>query len=158
MTMTKAKFTLALLLMLPAAAVAAGPTSGTSGTGDQSPITVAVALPAAALQGTWIGTFRSKHAHIAPFTLTLLIDSNMLGHIIGPSGLTSYCLLKNADLQVITDGSRTVLAGTDPNGNTLTFDGTVDDTGTVLDLNYWANGSATGNCETDDGTAHLVKQ
>jgi hypothetical protein len=51
----------------PWAAVGAGPLPGPSGTGDQSRITAAAASQEAAVQGTWSGTFRSKHSHIAPF-------------------------------------------------------------------------------------------
>ena len=110
-TMTRAKFTLGLLLMLPASTVGAGPLPSTSGTGDQSRITAAAASPEAAVQGTWSGTFRSKHTHIAPFTLTLVINPDMHGHLINKSGLTSYCLLRDVDLHVIVNGSNAALAG-----------------------------------------------
>jgi hypothetical protein len=78
--------------------------------------------------------------------------------VIDTSGLTSYCLLRDVDLHVIVKGSNAVLAGTDEVGNTITFDGTIDKTGTVLTLNYVTNGSATGKCESDDGTAYLEKR
>jgi hypothetical protein len=157
--MTRAKFTLALLLMLPASAVGAGPLGGrTSMTGDQIRIAAAAASPEAAFQGTWSGTFRSKHTHIAPFTLTLVVNPDMHAHLVNKSGLTSYCLLRNVDLHVIVHGSNAALAGMDEVGNTITFQGTIDKTGRVLTLNYVTNGSASGKCESDDGTAHLVKQ
>jgi hypothetical protein len=155
--MTSAKFTLALLLMLPASAVGVGPLGGQSMTGDQSGITAAAASPEAAVQGTWSGTFRSKHSHIAPFTLTLVVNADMHGHL-NNSGLTSYCLLRDVDLHVTVNGSNAALAGTDEVGNTITFQGTIDKTGRVLTLNYVTNGSASGKCESDDGTARLVKQ
>src|SRR2546426_1895087 len=98
--MTRAKFTLALLLMLPASTVGAGPLPGTSRTGDQSPIAAAAASPEAAVQGTWSGTFRSKHSHIAPFTLALEVNPDMHGHLINKSGITSYCLLRDVDLNL----------------------------------------------------------
>ncbi|MGH9776694.1 MAG: hypothetical protein ACRD50_17330, partial [Candidatus Acidiferrales bacterium] len=145
--MTRAKFTLGLLLMLPASIVGAGPLPGTSGTGDQSRITAAAASPEAAVQGTWSGTFRSKHSHIAPFTLTLVVNPTMHGHLINKSGLTSYCLLRDADLHVIVNGSNVALASTDEVGNTITFEGTIDKTARVLTLNYVTNGSASGKCE-----------
>jgi hypothetical protein len=156
--MTREKFTLALLLMLPASTVGAGPLPRTSGTGDQSRITAPAASQEAAVQGTWSGTFRSTHSHIAPFTLTLVINPDKHGRVIDTSGLTSYCLLRDVDLHVIVKGSNAVLAGTDEVGNTITFDGTIDKTGTVLTLNYVTNGSATGKCESDDGTAYLEKR
>jgi hypothetical protein len=156
--MTKAKFTLGLLLMLPASAVGAVPIAGTIGTGDQSRITLAAASPNAAAQGTWSGTFRSKHTHIAPFTLSLVVNPDMHGHLTNTSGLASYCLLRNVDLHVIISGSNVILAGTDEVGNTLTFEGTIDTTGRVLTTHYVTNGSASGKCESDDGTAYLQKQ
>jgi hypothetical protein len=154
--MTRAKFTLALLLMLPASA--AGLLGGPSMTGDQSRIAAAAASPEAAVQGTWSGTFRSKHSHIAPFTLTLVVNADMHGQLTNKSGLASYCLLRNVDLHVTVNGSNAALAGTDEVGNTITFQGTIDKTGRVLTLNYVTNGSASGKCESDDGTARLVKQ
>jgi hypothetical protein len=156
--MTRAKFTLGLLLMLPTSTVGAGPLPGTSMTGGQSGVTVAAASPEAAVQGTWSGTFRSKHSHIAPFTLTLVVNPDMHGHLTGTSGLGSYCLLRNADLHVIVSNSKAILAGTDEVGNSLTFEGTIDTAGRVLTLNYVTNGSASGKCESDDGTAFLQKQ
>ena len=36
--------------------------------------------------------------------------------------------------------------------------GTLDKTGTLLKSTYILNGSATGNCETDDGLGTLVKR
>jgi hypothetical protein len=156
--MTREIFTLALLLMLPGSTVGAGPLPRTIGAGDQSRITAAAASQEAAVQGTWSGTFRSKHSHIAPFTLTLVVNPDMHGRVINKSGLTSYCLLRDVDLHVIVNGSNAVLAGTDEVGNTITFQGTMDKTGRVLTLNYVTNGSASGKCESDDGTAYLEKR
>jgi hypothetical protein len=155
--MTRAKFTLALLLMLPASTVGAGLLPRTSGIGDQSRMAAAAASPEANLQGTWTGTFRSKHTRIAPFTLCVAIDPDMHGRVINKSGITS-CLGRDVDLHVIVNGSDAVLAGTDELGNTITFHGTIDKTGKVLTFNYVTNGSASGKCESDDGTANLVKQ
>ena len=157
--MTRAQFTLGLLLMLPlASTVGAAPLPGAIGTGNQSRITLAAASPEAAAQGTWSGTFRSKHTHIAPFTLTLVVGPNKHGHLANASGLASYCLLRNVDLHVIVSGSNVILAGTDKIGNTLTFEGSIDSTGRVLTTHYVTNGGATGKCESDDGTAYLQKQ
>jgi len=36
--------------------------------------------------------------------------------------------------------------------------GTVDKTGTLLKASYILNGSATGRCETDNGTGNLAKR
>jgi hypothetical protein len=156
--MTRTKVTLGVLLvLLLTSIVGAEPLRGTSVTGDQSGTAAAATSQQAAVQGTWSGTFRSKHSHIAPFTLTLVVNADMHGHL-NNSGLTSYCLLRDVDLHVTVNGSNAALAGTDEVGNTITFQGTIDKTGRVLTLNYVTNGSASGKCESDDGTARLVKQ
>ena len=56
------------------------------------------------------------------------------------------------------NGSNVVLAGSDKKGDTVTFEGTVDNTGTVLKLNYIINGSASARCEIDDGTGTMGKR
>jgi hypothetical protein len=40
----------------------------------------------------------------------------------------------------------------------MTLRGSLDSTGTLLKSTYVLNGSATGGCETDDGTGTLAKQ
>jgi hypothetical protein len=82
----------------------------------------------------------------------------MHGHVINNPGLTSRCLLRDVDLHVIVNGSDVVLAGTDKLGNTITFHGIIDKTGRVLTFNYVTNGSRSGKCESDDGTAYLEKK
>ncbi len=156
--MTREKCMLALLLMLPALTVGAGPLPRPSGTGDQSGITAAATSQEAAVQGTWSGTFRSHHIHPAPFTLDVVVGPAMHGRLVNQSGITSCLTGSDVDLHVIVNGSDVVLAGTDKVGNTLTFHGAIDKTGRVLTLNYVTNGSASGKCESDDGTAHLEKQ
>jgi hypothetical protein len=54
-------------------------------------------------------------------------------------------------------GLNVVLAGSGPNGDSITFKGTVDSAGTQLTLNYILNASASGKCETDDGAGTLDK-
>ena len=150
--MTNTKFTLAIpFMLLLTSIVGVGPLRVTSVTADQSDTQAAV-------QGTWSGTFRSSHSHIAPFVLTLAINPDMHGHVINKSGITSYCLLKDIDLHVTVNDSKTSLAGTDDVGNTITFVGTIDKTGRLLTLHYVTNGSASGKCESDDGTANLEKR
>jgi hypothetical protein len=149
--MTSTKFTLGVLLMLLLTSiVGAGPLRGasvTDGTSQQ-----------AAVQGTWSGTFRSSRSNIAPFMITLVINPDMHGHLINKSGISSYCLLKDVDLYVTVTGSNASLAGTDEDGNTITFEGTIDKTGRLLTLHYVTNGSATGKCESDDGIGNLEKR
>ena len=149
--MTSTKFTLGVLLMLLLTSiVGAGPLRGasvTDGTSQQ-----------AAVQGTWSGTFRSSRSKIAPFMITLVINPDMRGHLINKSDIGPYCLLKDVDLYVTVNGSNASLAGTDKDGNTITFDGTIDKTGRLLTLHYVTNGSASGKCESDNGIGNLEKR
>jgi hypothetical protein len=165
--MTTEKLILAPLLMLLASTAEGGLLPRISGTGDQSRIIATAASQDGQnqndnVQGTWSGTFRSRHPFPAPFTLTVAIgpgtDGRMHGRIVNQSGITSCLARGDVDLQVIVNGSDVVLAGSDQVGNTLTFHGTIDNTGKVLTFNYVTNGSASGKCESDDGTANLQKQ
>src|SRR5712692_3156838 len=107
--------------------------------------------------GTWSGTFFSKHSNVAPFTMTVVINPDSGGHLIGTSTLSSDCL-KEVRLEVTVTGSKVVLSGSDESGDNITVRGTVDKTGTLLKASYILNGSATGRCETDDGTGNLAKR
>jgi hypothetical protein len=107
--------------------------------------------------GTWSGTFFSKHANVASFTMTVVIDQDERGALIGSSSLNSDCL-KGVQLRVTVTGSKVVLAGSNEEGNNITLRGTVDKTGTLLKSTYILNGSATGTCETDDGSGSLAKR
>ncbi len=113
--------------------------------------------PATDIRGTWSGTFFSKHSNVAPFTMTVVINPDSRGHLIGTSTLNSDCL-KDVHLEVTVTGSNVVLAGSDENGDNITVRGTVDKTGTLLKASYILNGSATGRCETDNGTGSLAKR
>ena len=113
--------------------------------------------PALDVRGTWSGTFFSKHSNVAPFTMTVVINPDSRGHLIGTSSLNSDCL-KGVQLEVTVTGSQVVLAGSDEEGDSMTVRGTVDKTGTLLKTNYILNGSASGRCETDDGTGSLAKR
>lgn len=78
--------------------------------------------------------------------------------MIGKSRISSDCLKDiDVDLHVTVDGSNVSLAGSDQAGDTVTLHGTIDKTGTLLNLHYMINGSASGRCESDDGTGHMVK-
>jgi len=107
--------------------------------------------------GTWSGTFISKNADIAPFTITIKISSDSRGHLIGDSSLVSDCL-DNHRLEVTVSGSNVVLAGSDAKGDTVTFRGTIDTTSGLMTLDYIINGSASGRCETDNGSGTLGKR
>jgi hypothetical protein len=112
---------------------------------------------AADVRGRWSGSFHSNHSDVAPFTITVVITPNSKGHLVGNSELNSKCL-KGADLQVTVTGAEVVLAGSDKQGNNMTLRGTLDNTGTLLKSTYILNGSATGGCETDDGTGTLTRR
>jgi hypothetical protein len=109
------------------------------------------------ITGVWSGTFNSNHPDVASFTIRVVITKNLDGHILGNSTLTSHCL-KGANLEVTVTGSTVVLAGSDEKGDNITVRGTLDDSGTLLTSTYILNGSATGGCETDDGTGTMTKQ
>jgi hypothetical protein len=123
-----------------------GQTNSTAGPGHQSDT-----------RGTWSGALFSKHSNVPPSTITVVITPNSKGHLIGNSSLNSDCL-KGADLEVTVTGSTVVLAGHDAEGDSMTLRGTLDSTGTILTSSYILNGSATGKCETDDGTGTLTKR
>lgn len=109
------------------------------------------------VRGRWSGTLSSNHSGVAPFTITVAINADSRGHIVGSSTLNSQCL-KGARLEVTVTGSTVVLAGSDKAGNNMTLRGSLDNTGTLLKSAYILNGSATGGCETDDGTGTLTKR
>jgi len=109
-----------------------------------------------ALQGTWSGAFFSKHS-TAGFTLTVVIAPDSRGHLVGDSTLSSNCL-KGAKLEVTATASNVVLAGSDAEGDSLTIHGTLDSSGSLMQGTYVLNGSASGRCETDNGTGNLAKR
>ena len=112
---------------------------------------------AAEVRGTWSGTFYSKHSNMMPFTMTVEITPDAKGHLIGTSSLSSNCI-RGAKLHVTVSGATVVLAGSDEEGDNITVRGTVDSSGSLLKSTYIMNGSATGKCETDDGTGELAKR
>jgi hypothetical protein len=147
---------LVLMTMMRAASVSAA-----SPTGDQSQraaSTDSSTQPAAPdFKGTWSGTFFSKHANVPAFTMTVVINPDSQGHLIGSASLNSDCL-KDLQLEVSVAGSTIVLSGSDEDGNNITVRGTVDNAVTLLKAKYVLNGSATGRCEGDTGTGNLAKR
>ena len=146
-----------LLLSLLVLMGAASPYAASPGDRSASATGSPQQQPATDFRGTWSGTFFSKHSNVAPFTMTVVINPDSRGHLIGSSSLNSECL-KGAQLEVTVTGSNIVLAGSDEEGDSITVRGTVDKTGTLLKVNYILNGSATGKCETDDGAGSLAKR
>ena len=139
----------------------AGSPYGASFTDDQNQLSTSA--PSSTQQagidvrGKWSGTLFSNHSDVAPFTMTVVITPDSRGHLIGGSSFNADCL-KNAHLEVTVKGSTVVLAGSDKEGDNITLRGTLDNTGTLLTLTYVLNGSASGRCETDDGTGTLGKR
>jgi hypothetical protein len=68
------------------------------------------------VRGIWSGTLYSKHSNVVPFTITVEINPDARGRLIGASSLISDCL-KGAKLQVTVTGSTVVLAGSDEEGD-----------------------------------------
>jgi hypothetical protein len=109
------------------------------------------------LTGTWSGTFISRYPDVSSFTITVKINKNSTGHLVGDASLVSDCLDSHR-LEVTVNGSNVLLAGSDAKGDTVSFEGTVDDTSTVLKLNYIINGSPSARCEIDNGTGTMGKR
>jgi hypothetical protein len=154
--MTSEKFVFGIPFLL-ISVFGAGLLHGASVPGDQSNIAAAGSSQQADAHGTWSGAFRSRYSDIAPITIIAVINPDASGHLIGKSSIISDCL-KDADLQVTVDGSNVTVAGSDQDGDTVTFQGTIDKTGTLVPLHYIINGSASGRCEVDDGTGSARKQ
>src|SRR6516225_4572201 len=101
--MRRGNFALALLLMLPVSAVAMEPD----------------------IHGHWSGAFRSKHFHIAPFTLDMDIDADDMpehhgrkhGRLKKNSG-PAYCLAGDVNIQIEREGSNVIISGTNASGAT----------------------------------------
>ena len=89
--------------------------------------------------------------------MRVVINRDGNGRLVGNSTLNSECI-KGVSLQVTVTGSQVVLAGSDREGDSLTVRGVVDNTGTIMETGYIMNGSASGRCETDDGTGRLARQ
>src|SRR5260370_6164056 len=126
--------------------------SSTDGQSKQAISGAGSTQPAAEVRGTWSGTFYSKHSNVAPFTMTVVINPDSRGHLIGSSTLSSDCL-KDARLEVTVTGSNVVLAGSDEDGDNITVRGTVYKTGALLKASYILNGSAPSADGTHDATA-----
>jgi hypothetical protein len=109
------------------------------------------------ISGTWSGTFFSKHSNFVPFTMTVTIKADAPGHYIGTATLNSDCL-KEAHLEVRVSGSGVVLAGSDEAGDNITVRGTIDNSAKLLKASYILHASASGRCETDQGTGTLSRR
>jgi hypothetical protein len=148
--------TLRLLCVTSVAAVCLIYASGAYAS-DQRISMVAGSRSSTTLQGTWSGTFTSNSPGTEPFTITVVINPDSRGRLVGDASLVFECI-KSHKLQVTVNGSAVVLAGSDSEGDNITFRGTLDSTGTLLNLNYVLNGSAGRRCETDNGSGTLGKR
>jgi hypothetical protein len=155
--MTSTRWSLGVLLLLIAIRGSAL-LYGSDTTSNQTDMSASASSPQAAdVKGTWSGTFHSGHAGAAPFTITVVVDEDSSGHLIGKSTLSHDCL-RDLNLNVTVTGSKVSLAGSDQDGANITFLGTIDKTGTMLKLRYIVNGSASGRCESDNGTGNMGKR
>jgi hypothetical protein len=112
------------------------------------------AAVASEFTGRWQGTLSSRNYGSVP--VTLVVNQGVGTKLTGAVNLISRCL-RDADLNVTTAGSNVVMAGANPKGDTITFKGSLNDTATQLTVTYIINGSASGECETDDGSGTLKK-
>ncbi len=86
-----------------------------------------------------------------------MIDQCSKGNLVGSAQLSSDCV-RAAKLQVTVKGSKVSMAGSDQDGANITFLGTIDSTGAMLDLRYIVNGSSSGRCESDNGTGNMGRR
>lgn len=105
--------------------------------------------------GKWSGNFSSINFASFPATITITQDAN--GNLRGAAVLNSNCMTQGA-LVIRFSGSTIYLVGSDRESDNITFRGTLDSTGTQMNLSYILNASASGRCETDQGNGTLTKQ
>lgn len=113
------------------------------------------AAPGGAPVGTWSGNLSSRNFASFPATIAITQDAN--GNLRGAAVLHSSCMSEGA-LVVRFSGSNISLVGSDRESDNITFRGTLDSTGTQMSLSYILNASASGRCETDQGSGTLTKQ
>ena len=156
--MTKRSFSLSAVLIALLMPIIVVMTRSATTQGTFAASSVGSTPPSEAdVRGTWSGTFLSKHPHVPSFLMRVVINRDGNGRLVGNSTLNSECI-KGVSLQVTVTDSQVVLAGSDREGDSLTVRGVVDNTGTIMETGYIMNGSASGRCETDDGTGRLARQ
>lgn len=158
MTGKRCGFLLALVVCLALAVAAPSLQAGGATPGSDTLARPVSSDPQAAWSGTtWSGTFQSMHSGVSPFTITVLISPDENGNLVGTTSSAADCFT-DSTLQVSVKGAGVVLAGSDPEGNNITFRGSLDNSGTLLNLNYVLNSSASGRCESDNGSGTLGKR
>jgi hypothetical protein len=116
---------------------------------------MAVAQGQSHAAGNWSGRFSSHN--YASFPVSFAITQDAHGHLHGKASIVHPCI-KDSTLIVTMVGNNIVLAGSDADGDTITFRGNIDNAGTLLNLGFVLNGSPSGRCETDQGEGSLGKQ
>ena len=116
---------------------------------------VALAQGQSRAKGNWSGRFSSHN--FASFPVSIAITEGANGHLHGEANMAHPCM-KAGKLIVTIIGNSIVLGGSDADGDTITFNGTIDRAGTLLDLGFVLNGSPSARCETDQGKGSMEKQ
>jgi hypothetical protein len=116
----------------------------------------AIALPQGQSRaiGNWSGRFSSHNFASFPVSIAITQDAN--GHLHGEANMAHPCV-KAGKLIVTIVNNSIVLGGSDTDGDTITFRGTIDAAGTLLDLSFVLNGSPSARCETDQGNGSMEK-
>lgn len=116
--------------------------------------TIALAQGQSRGVGNWSGQFSSHNFASFPVSITITQDAS--GRLHGKSNMAHPCV-KQSTLIVTIVGNNIVLGGSDAEGDTITFNGTIDPAGTLLDLSFVLNGSPSARCETDQGKGSMGK-
>lgn len=116
---------------------------------------VALAQGQSRATGNWAGQFSSHN--FASFPVSIVITQDANGHLHGTANMAHPCV-KTGKLIVTMVDNNIVLGGSDADGDTITFSGTIDSAGTLLDLSFVLNGSPSARCETDQGKGSMEKQ
>jgi hypothetical protein len=116
---------------------------------------IALAQGQSRAKGNWSGQFSSHNFASFPVSIAITQDAN--GHLHGEANMAHPCMKGGKLIVTIVDNS-IVLGGSDADGDTITFNGTIDTAGTLLDLSFVLNGSPSARCETDQGKGSMEKQ
>lgn len=117
--------------------------------------TVALAQGQSRARGNWSGQFSSHNFASFPVSIAITQDAN--GNLHGTANMAHPCV-KAGKLIVTMVDNNIVLGGSDAEGDTITFSGTIDSAGTLMDLSFVLNGSPSARCETDQGKGSMEKQ
>jgi hypothetical protein len=107
--------------------------------------------------GRWSGAFQSNTTSLAPFMVEAIINQDTNGNLTATISFADSPCISSANLKGTITGMNLVLAGSDSVGDNITFRGSTNASGTQMSLAYVLNASASGRCETDNGTGTLSK-